>query len=60
MVSSQDTETYDGITLDQDDNLWAAVCGGEGHDGVSIFAPNGELIGRILLPEVCANLLLCR
>ena len=56
VVSSQDTETYDGITLDQDDNLWASVSGGEGHDGVSIFAPNGDRIGRILLPEVCANL----
>lgn len=56
MVSSQDTETYDGIALDQDDNLWAATSGGEGHDGVSIFAPNGDRIGRILLPEICANL----
>ena len=31
--------------------------GGEGHDGVAIFAPDdAKLIGRILLPERCANL----
>ncbi|WP_251977730.1 SMP-30/gluconolactonase/LRE family protein [Salinicola avicenniae] len=56
VVSSQQEESYDGIALDQDGNLWAAVSGGEGHDGVSIFAPDGDRIGRILLPEVCGNL----
>ena len=30
--------------------------GGPGHDGVAVFAPDGTLIGRILLPERCANL----
>ena len=30
--------------------------GGEGQDGVAVFAPDGTLIGRILLPERCANL----
>jgi len=29
---------------------------GEGYDGVHIFAPDGTLIGRIHLPEACANL----
>jgi gluconolactonase len=29
---------------------------GEGHDGVMIFAPSGQPIGRITLPERCANL----
>ena len=27
-----------------------------GQDGVAVFAPDGTLIGRILLPERCANL----
>ena len=30
--------------------------GAEGLDGVSIFNPDGKLIGRIDLPERCANL----
>jgi gluconolactonase len=30
--------------------------GEEGLDGVSIFNPSGKLIGRIDLPERCANL----
>ena len=30
--------------------------GQEGLDGVSIFNPDGKLIGRINLPERCANL----
>ena len=29
---------------------------GEGHDGVMIFSPHGQAIGRIALPERCANL----
>ncbi len=27
-----------------------------GYDGVHVFAPPGERIGQILLPEICANL----
>ena len=30
--------------------------GREGLDGVAIFNPDGKLIGRIDLPERCANL----
>jgi gluconolactonase len=49
--------TSDGIRCDVDGNLWAAAGnGGEGFDGVHIFAPNGDRIGQILLPEKCANL----
>ncbi len=46
----------DGIRCDTEGNVWAAMTGGPGHDGVAIFAPDGTLIGRILLPERCANL----
>jgi gluconolactonase len=47
----------DGIRCDVDGNVWAAAgWGGEGFDGVHIFAPDGKLIGQIKLPEVCANL----
>lgn len=47
----------DGIRCDVDGNVWSAAgWGGEGFDGVHIFAPDGDLIGKILLPETCANL----
>ncbi len=46
----------DGMRCDADGNLWCGFGGGEGEDGVAIFAPDGKLIGRILLPERCANL----
>ncbi len=47
----------DGIRCDADGNVWsAAAWGGEGYDGVHIFAPDGILIGLIRLPEACANL----
>jgi gluconolactonase len=45
----------DGIRVDTDGNVWCGFSGGEGEDGVAVFAPNGDLIGRILLPERCAN-----
>ena len=47
----------DGIRCDIDGNLWASAgWAGEGYDGVHIFASDGEMIGRIHLPEVCSNL----
>ena len=47
----------DGIRTDQDGNLWAAAgWAGAGFDGVHCFAPDGMLIGKIHLPEPCANL----
>ncbi|TMJ24225.1 MAG: SMP-30/gluconolactonase/LRE family protein, partial [Alphaproteobacteria bacterium] len=46
----------DGIRVDTEGNVWAGFSGGDGHDGVAVFAPDGTLIGRILLPERCANL----
>jgi gluconolactonase len=47
----------DGIRADVDGNVWAgAGWVGEGYDGVHIFAPDGQRIGQILLPEICANI----
>jgi gluconolactonase len=46
----------DGIRADKDGNIWVgAGWVGAGYDGVHIFAPGGERIGMILLPEMCAN-----
>ena len=48
----------DGIRCDVDGNLWAASNAGRavGYNGVTVWNPQGRLIGRIRLPEVCANL----
>jgi gluconolactonase len=47
----------DGIRCDVDGNLWSAAgWAGEGFNGVHVFAPDGALIGKIHLPETCANL----
>ena len=44
----------DGIRCDTEGNVWCGFSGGPGEDGVAVFAPDGVLIGRILLPERCA------
>jgi len=46
----------DGIRCDTEGNVWCGFSGGEGEDGVAVFAADGKMIGRILLPERCANL----
>ena len=40
----------DGMRCDVDGNIWAGA-----RPGVQIVAPNGETIGVICLPEICAN-----
>lgn len=46
----------DGIRCDERGNLWVgAGWVGDGYDGVHVFAPNGDRIGLIRLPEICAN-----
>jgi gluconolactonase len=57
----------DGLRADVDGNIWAGagwgtrVVGaqrqpdGQGYDGVHVFAPDGQRIGLIQLPEICAN-----
>jgi gluconolactonase len=49
--------TPDGFRVDVDGNLWCGWGMGEaGLDGVHVFNPQGKRIGRIDLPERCANL----
>src|SRR6476661_1308382 len=48
--------TPDGMRCDIDGNLWCGWgMGSPELDGVMIFAPDGKPIGRIALPERCAN-----
>jgi len=47
----------DGIRADVDGNIWASAgWAGAGFDGVHVFAPDGDRIGQILLPEICSNI----
>ena len=47
----------DGIRTDRDGNVWSSVgWAGPGTDGVHCLTPDGDFIGRIVLPEPCPNL----
>ncbi len=49
--------TPDGFRIDEDGNLWCGWGMGTPElDGVMVFNPGGAPIGRIALPERCANL----
>ena len=47
----------DGIRTDVYGNLWCSSNAGNnvGYSGVTVHSPDGRLLGRIRLPEVCAN-----
>jgi len=48
--------TPDGMRCDIDGNLWCGWGMGSAElDGVLVFNPDGKPIGRIALPERCAN-----
>ena len=48
----------DGIRVDVFGNLWCGSNAGNnvGYSGVTVHSPEGKMVGRIRLPEVCANL----
>ena len=46
-----DAGGFDGVRVDDGGRLWAAA-----HDGLHCFDPDGTLLGKLLLPEVCSNL----
>lgn len=49
--------TTDGVRTDVAGNVWCTYGWGDPQeDGVRCFAPNGDLIGKIHLPETVANL----
>ena len=41
---------FDGFRLDVEGRLWASAA-----DGVHVYDPDGTLIGKVLIPEVVAN-----
>jgi len=48
----------DGIRVDVYGNVWCSSNAGTnvGYSGVTVHSPDGKMIGRIRLPEVCANI----
>ena len=51
VLATLDEGFPDGIRCDENGNVWSSS-----GDGAQIFAPTGDLIARILLPESAANL----
>jgi gluconolactonase len=47
----------DGMRCDVNGNVWASSNAGRsvGYSGVTVWSPEGKLIGRIRLPEICGN-----
>jgi gluconolactonase len=51
------TSITDGVRTDMEGNVWCSVGWGDPmEDGVRCYTPTGDLIGKIHLPETCANL----
>jgi len=50
-VFASDEQGYDGIRFDDRGRLWCAA-----GDGLHCYHPDGTLLGKLLLPEVVANL----
>jgi gluconolactonase len=47
----------DGMRADVDGNIWCSMGWGDPkEDGVRCYSPGGDLLGKIHLPETCANL----
>ncbi len=51
LFATCDVGMFDGFRCDTNGNLWTSA-----GDGVHCYAPDGTLLGKILLPEVAANL----
>ena len=47
----------DGMRCDVNGNVWCSSNAGRsvGYSGVTVWSPEGKLIGRIRLPEICGN-----
>lgn len=50
-VFAADDLGYDGVRFDDEGRLWGAA-----QDGVHCYHPDGTLLGKLLLPEIVANL----
>jgi gluconolactonase len=41
---------FDGFRVDQDDRIWTSAA-----DGVHCYLPNGQMIGKLQIPEIVGN-----
>ncbi len=51
VLATSTAGTFDGVRLDSTGRIWAAA-----EDGVHCLHPDGTLLGKLLLPEIVANL----
>jgi gluconolactonase len=51
VLGTSDAGGFDGVRVDDGSRIWVAA-----HDGLHCFDPDGTLLGKLLLPEVCSNL----
>ncbi len=49
-IAACDDDCYDGMRIDTGGNFWVGA-----GDGVHVLAPDGTMLGRILVPEIVAN-----
>ena len=49
----------DGHRVDVQGNIWSGSTSILGYSGVTVWSPAGKCIGRIRLPENCANVTFC-
>ena len=51
----------DGARCDVNGNVWVSSNAERvvGYSGVTVWSPEGKLLGRIRIPEVCGNLFVC-
>jgi gluconolactonase len=50
---------FDGHRVDVAGNVWSGSTSAPGYMGVTVWSPEGKCIGRIRLPETCANVTFC-
>jgi len=51
VAATCDAGSFDGLRIDAKGRLWAAA-----HDGLHCFTPDGDLLGKLLVPEIVSNL----
>lgn len=51
VLATCDAGAWDGVRVDTAGRIWGAAA-----DGLHVLDPDGTLLGRLLLPEICSNL----
>jgi gluconolactonase len=51
VLAECDAGSFDGLRLDETGRLWVAA-----HDGIHVHHPEGDLLGKLRIPQVVSNL----